>query len=77
MSVTAFAEVDETLLLLAEARERAEQAARTVRNEAGPDHVTEALERVDRDLLALHRRLMEEAVFHVATAETQLALDAA
>jgi len=39
--------------------------------------VVEALETVDRELLALHRRLKDEALFHVEGAEPQLALDAA
>ena len=77
MSVTTFTEVDETLVLLAESRERAERAAKTVTSDGGPDHVVAALEAVDRELLALHRRLLDETVFHVPGATTQLALDAA
>jgi hypothetical protein len=77
VSVTAFSEVDATLVLVAEARERAERAARTVSESAGPAHVVDALARVDRELLALHRRLMDETLFHVEGAEPQLALDAA
>ncbi len=77
MSVTVFTEVDDTLVLLAESRERAERAARTVALEDGPAHVVAALEAVDRELLALHRRLLDETLFHVSGAETQLALDAA
>lgn len=76
MSATVFTEVDATLLLLAEARERAERAARAVSDDGGPDHVVEALARVDRELLALHRRLMDETLFHIEGAEPQLALDA-
>lgn len=70
-------ELEETLLLLAEARERAERAARTVRASGGPAHVVEALDRADRELLALHRRLMDETLFQAHGAERQLALDAA
>lgn len=81
MSARVFTEVEETLLLLAEARERAERAARVVAEDGGSDHAAEALQRIDRELLALHRRLMDEALFQTgqketATAtETQLALD--
>ncbi len=72
-------EIDETLLLLSETRERAERAARKIGEVGGQEHVVEALQRVDRELLALHRRLMDEAVFGMsaaAAAEVQLALDA-
>ncbi len=70
-------EIDETLLLLSEARERAERAARAIAAAGGQAHVVEALERVDRELLAMHRRLMDEAIFHVPSAEQQLALGTA
>lgn len=72
-----FAEIDATLLLLAEARERAERAAGAVEAAGGGSHVREALVRVDRELLALHRRLMDETVFYAPAADSQLALDAA
>lgn len=77
MSVDQSREIDETLLLLSEARERAERAARAISAAGGQAHVLGALERADRELLALHRRLMDEAIFHVPSAEQQLALDAA
>jgi hypothetical protein len=75
-----FAAIDEVLLLLSEARERAEGAARMIGIGGGQPHLAEALERVDKELLALHRRLMDETLFHVPASEkseTQLALDAA
>ena len=75
-----FAAIDEVLLLLSEARERAEGAARTITDVGGQTHLAEALERVDKELLALHRRLLDETLFHVSASEkptTQLALDAA
>jgi len=80
--MTAHLEVlDETLLLLSEARERAERAAREIRDGGGGATIAEALERVDQELLAMHRRLMDETYFRVAgdskERETQLALDAA
>jgi hypothetical protein len=73
--------LDETLLLLSEARERAERAVRETREGEGPEFIAEALERVDQELLTLHRRLMDETYFRVPgdrrDGETQLALDAA
>ena len=79
MSVSHFEAIDETLLLLGEARERAERAAREIAADDGAQLAVEALERVDRELLALHRRLMDEAVFGVVRreADLQLALSAA
>ena len=70
--------VEQTLLLLVEARERAEAAARTAASEGAPEQVSAALRRVDEELLALHRRLLEDAVLSPGPrAESQLALDAA
>jgi hypothetical protein len=70
-------EIDATLLLLSEARERAERAERVLAAAGAEMHVIEALQRVDRELLAMHRRLMDEAIFNTPSAEQQLALDAA
>lgn len=75
-----FAAIDEVLLLLSEARERAEGAAKAIAQASGQAHLVAALESVDKELLALHRRLMDETLFHVPAAEKpveQLALDAA
>jgi hypothetical protein len=78
MSVEQFVEVDATLLLLSEARERAERAAKTIAAAGGEAQVVSALEAVDRELLALHRRLMDETVLRESPeVESQLALDAA
>lgn len=51
--------VDSLLLLLAEARERAEGAARAAVAEGRPPALVEALEAADRELLALHKRLYD------------------
>ncbi|MGA9763043.1 MAG: hypothetical protein WBQ14_11555 [Gaiellaceae bacterium] len=75
-----FAAIDEVLLLLSEARERSEGAARRISESNGEAHLVAALLRVDKELLALHRRLLDETLFHVPASEkpeTQLALDAA
>lgn len=70
--------LEETLLLLSEARERAERAAQEIRGDGGQEHIAEALERVDHELLAMHRQLMDGTYFHTpAAVERQLALDAA
>jgi hypothetical protein len=75
-----FAAIDEVLLLLSEARERAEGAAKAIAQANGQAHLVNALESVDKELLALHRRLIDETLFHVPASEKpdkQLALDAA
>lgn len=75
-----FAAIDEVLLLLSETRERAEGAAKMIGDANGQEHLVAALERVDRELLALHRRLLDDTLFHVPASEApaeQLALDAA
>jgi hypothetical protein len=74
MAAEIFAEIEATLLLLSEARGRAERAARVAGLAGSAEHVREALERTDRDLLALHRRLMDETIFHAAPSDAQLAL---
>lgn len=81
MSAKHLEEVDATLLLLSEARERAGRAARTISENSGRPYIVDALERVDRELLALHRQLMDETYFRpagtverVERVEQQLAL---
>jgi hypothetical protein len=70
--------VSSRLCSSSEARERAEAAARTAAAENAPAHIGAALKRTDDELLALHRRLLDEAVLSPQTpAERQLALDAA
>jgi len=63
------AHVDATLLLIAEARDRAERAIR----ELSRSDVVPALVAAERDLLALHNQL-HRAVYFPAADETQLKL---
>jgi hypothetical protein len=58
-----FAFVDSTLLCISEARERAETAVKELRGLAADASVVAALEDADRELLALHRRLMDAVYF--------------
>lgn len=76
-AVAVFESIDETLLLLSEARQRAERGAREAAAVGAQQHLVEALERVDRELLDLHRRLMDDALGRAKPAEQQLALEAA
>jgi hypothetical protein len=68
------AEVERTLLLIAEARERAERTARRVRREEGERRLVEALEDADRALLAVHGELMRSAYFGADASSEQLRL---
>ena len=74
MSAGVYASVEETLLLLSEARERAERAVAEAAGADVPEDVAAALAEVDRELLALHRRLFEQ-VFPVEPRSTQLRLE--
>jgi len=68
------AEVDQTLLLIAEARERAERAARTVRRNEADANLVEALQAADRSLLEVHSELRKTVYFGGGSAEPQLKL---
>ncbi len=67
------AEVERTLLLIAEARERAERVARSIKREEGDPTLVEALEESERALLSLHTELSRTTYFPVLT-EQQLRL---
>ncbi|MBA2460868.1 MAG: hypothetical protein H0V45_03740 [Actinobacteria bacterium] len=78
MSAAHYETIDSVLLLLSEARERAEGAAKALADEGGQAHLVEALHATDRELLALHRRLMDGAYFSSGQPRPkQLELDAA
>jgi hypothetical protein len=75
VSESPYAHIDTALLYISEARERAEEAAKAMRELGAEERLVAAVEEADRELLALHRRLMEETYFP-APAETQLTLSA-
>jgi hypothetical protein len=60
-----FAEIEKTLLYISEARVRAERAARLIAKDGADEHLVQALEETDRELLALHRKLMQSTYFAV------------
>ena len=74
MSAAVYHSVDRTLLLISEARERAETASRIAQS-SGLGRVHEALGEADRELLALHRRLLERVYPNASPASVQLRLD--
>lgn len=67
-------EVDKALLVLSEARERAESAARAMRRDGVEPQVAEAFEEADRKLLAIHGDLMRVTYFGAPTGNSQLKL---
>lgn len=72
-----FDEIERTLLLITGARERAERAARALGKDGAEQHLVEALESADGELLAIHRKLMQATYFAVpesATAQSQLSV---
>jgi hypothetical protein len=75
MQVAPLEAIDQTLLLISEARESAERAI----DVAEPDsHLVDALKAADAELHAIHKRLMDRAYFpSPESAESQLRLDAA
>ena len=72
MNEAHFAEIEKTLLYISEARIRAERAAKQIAKDGAEAHLVEALEEVDRELLALHRKLMQSTYF--AVQEDQLTI---
>ena len=67
-----FAEIEKTLLFISEARERADRAVKALERDDADAHLVEALADAERELLALHRRLMQTTYF--AVPKEQLAL---
>ena len=67
-----FAEIEKTLLFISEARERAQRAAKVLARDEADAHLVEALAEAEKELLALHRRLMQATYF--AVPKEQLAL---
>lgn len=65
MNESHFAEVEKTLLYVSEARERAERAIRILERDDAERHLIEALENAERELLGLHRKLMQATYFAV------------
>lgn len=72
MNEAHFSEIEKTLLFVSEARERAERAAKALERANAEPHLTGALEQAERELLAIHRRLMQSTYF--AVSKEQLAL---
>jgi hypothetical protein len=66
------AEIEKTLLYISEARERAERSARELERDGAETHLVEALAETERELLALHRRLMQATYFAVPAEQLTL-----
>jgi hypothetical protein len=63
MSESPYAEIEVVLLLVVEACERAGNAARGLAADGAEPHLVEALREAERELVGLHRRLMDRAYF--------------
>ncbi|MGB2876393.1 MAG: hypothetical protein WBB76_13100 [Gaiellaceae bacterium] len=74
MPSTHLADIERALLVISEARERAEQAARSVKKDEGDATIVAALEEADESLLAVHGKLMRAAYFPAGGTERQLRL---
>jgi hypothetical protein len=72
MNEAHFSEIEKTLLYISEARVRAERAAKLLGKDGADEHLVEALEEAERELLALHRKLMQGTYF--AVPEEQLTI---
>ena len=73
MSAAQFAEIEGTLLLIAEARERAERTAKKFRREDAEARLVQALAEADRALLAVHGDLMRSAYFETSSGPSEAA----
>ncbi len=73
MSGIHYDEIEKALLYVSEARERVESAARTLAETEAEPRLIAALAQADRELLAVHGRLWQEAYFGPGTAK-QLSL---
>jgi hypothetical protein len=60
-----FEEIDVAMLYVEEARKRAESAAAALRRDGAEDHLIEALERSERELSDVARRLRQGTFFAV------------
>jgi hypothetical protein len=74
MSGEHLAEVDQTLLLIAEARERAERAARAIQRDDADSSLVEPLQAADRGLLELHSELRKTVYLGGERSSPQLKL---
>lgn len=67
-----FAEIDVAMLYIEEARERAERAASALRAERADGHLVEAVERSERELSEVARRLRQRTLFAVPKEQLEL-----
>ena len=67
-----FAEIEVAMLYIAEARERAERASKTLRAEGAETHLIEALERSTSELSDVAKRLRQGTYFAVPKEQLKL-----
>ncbi|MBI4897032.1 MAG: hypothetical protein HY827_01525 [Actinobacteria bacterium] len=81
MSAVAYERIDQLLLVLSEARERAESASAEWRGANVPQVAIEEFDQIERELHAMYNRVMDAAYYRgrgkkIAPPEVQLSLDA-
>lgn len=67
-------EVERVLLFISDARDRARSARERAQKAGGDEHVLAALRDAERDLAALHRRLMQGTYYAVPDTAPRLAV---
>ncbi len=75
MNEAHFAEIEKALLYVSEARKRAGKASVAIAKDGAEPHLVAALDALEVELAALHRRTMQGTYFAVpAPADAQLTL---
>lgn len=69
MAEAHYLEVEKTLLYVSEARQRCERTVTALRKDGAEPHLIEAVERAERELSDVHRRLMQGTLFAVPAAQ--------
>jgi hypothetical protein len=65
MNEAHFGEIEKVLLYIADARQRAEGAAKKLAKSGGDSHLVAALAEAERSLKEVHRTLMQSSYFAV------------
>jgi predicted O-methyltransferase YrrM len=67
-----FKDIEVVMLEIEQAQWRAERTAKNLRKAGAEDHLVEAVESAQQELVQAHRRLMQGTLFAVPSAQTAL-----